>query len=358
VATVGNQYIFYGDVAPIVTQTLEPAFAKARFDSERREIEKYREPLIRQTVRQMIETKLMYQEFRREVEKNAPQDKLGEIQKNIDKKIAETFEAELADTRTKIANLKPEQIAELMKRDHIMPRLAMVMRDHNAESLAELDAALRKYGTTLDRQVRYYGEYKLGRSTVGKHVNIKPEITHQEMLDYYHAHTADYAVPAKARFEILTARLSNYPTVGDAVNAVGAMGNEVYFGTPFAAVAQRSSQEPNAKSGGYYDWTSQGSLASEAIDQAVFSLEVGKLSRVIQDDRGCHIVRVIERRPAGQISFVEAQKAIKEAILAQKRDEAYKKFVEQLSSSTKVWTIYDPPAAAATASQNGGTVPR
>jgi hypothetical protein len=356
VATVGNKFIFYGDVAPIVAQALEPAFAKAESDFERSQIEKYREPLIRQTIRQMVETKLMYIEFEREVMKNAPKDKLAEVRKNIDKKVSESFEQELAEMRTKIAKAKPEEIQELVKRDPIVPRLALLMRDSQAESLAELDAALRRFGSTLDKEVRYYGEYKLGRSTVGKHINFNPEITHQEMLDYYREHAADYAVPAKARFEILTARYSNYPTVADAVNAVGAMGNEVYFGVPFAAVAKRSSQEPNAQAGGYYDWTSQGSLASKPIDEALFSIDVGKLSQVIHDDRGCHIVRVIERSPAGQISFLEAQTKIKEAIKIQKREADYKKFVQQLGSGTKVWTVYDD--ATVTARQPTGSQPR
>jgi parvulin-like peptidyl-prolyl isomerase len=347
VATVGDKFIFYGDVAPLVNQMLEPALAKATNDFERQQIEKYREPLTRQAIRQMVETKIMYMEFEREIAKNAPKDKLAEVRKNVEKKVFESFEAELADMRTKIAKAKPEEIPNLLKGDPIVPRLALLMKESNCESLSELDLALRRHGSTLDKQVRYYGEYKLGRSTIGKHINFKPEITHQEMLDYYREHAADYAVPAKVRFEILTARYSSFPTAAAAENAVATMGNEVFFGTPFAAVAKRSSQEPNAQSGGYYDWTSQGSLASKPIDEALFTLEVGKLSQIIKDDRGCHIVRVIERSPAGQIDFLDAQKKIKEAITTQKREADYKKFVQQLGKGTKVWTIYDDADAIA-----------
>jgi hypothetical protein len=226
-----------------------------------------------------------------------------------------------------------------------VPRLAVLMRDSNAESLGELDLALRRYGTTLEKQVRYYGEYKLGRSSIGKHINFKPEITHQEMLDYYRERSADYAVPAKARYEIMTVKFETFPTRADAFNAIAAMGNEVYFGAPFKAVAQRSSQEPNAATGGYYNWTSQGSLASKPIDEALFTLETGKLSQIIEDSRGYHIIRVIERTPAGQVPFLEAQKKIKESITSRKREADYKKFVQQLGKGTQVWTIYDEAIA-------------
>ena len=354
---VGDKVIFHGDIAPIVNQILEPELAKAPSPLERSLLEqRYREMLTRQTLRQMVETKIMYLEFDREIIKNTPKDKLSEARKNIDKKVAESFEAELADMRSKLAKAKPEEMPELLKRDPIVPRLALLMKESNAESLGELDLALRRYGSTLEKQVRYYGEYKLGRSTVGKHINFNPEITHQEMLDYYREHAADYAVPAKVRFEILTAKFSNYPTPADAENALAAMGNEVFFGTPFAVVAKRSSQDPNAAAGGYYDWITQGSLASQPLNEALFTLEVGKLSQIIKDDRGCHILRVIERTPAGQVPFLDAQKKIKEAIKIQKREADYKKFVQQLGTGTKVWTIYDD--AEATARQPSATQPR
>jgi parvulin-like peptidyl-prolyl isomerase len=359
VATVGNKYIFYGDVAPMVNQMLQPALAKAPSEFERQQIEKYRDPLTRQAIRQMVETKLMYLEFEREIVKNAPKDKLPEVRKNIDKKVFESFEQELADTRAKIDKARPEELPELLKRDPIVPRLVMLMKDVNAESLGELDAALRQFGSTLEKEVRYYGEYKLGRTTVGKHINFKPEITHQEMLDYYHEHAADYAVPAKVRFEILTVKFESFPTRQAAQAAIAAMGNEVFFGAPFKAVAQKGSQEPNAQAGGYYDWTSQGSLASQPIDEALFTIETGKLSQIIEDNRGLHIVRVIERSPAGQVSFLEAQPKIKEAITTQKKEADYKKFVQTLGVGTRVWTIYDDQAEpTATARQQGGTQPR
>ncbi|HEX5106563.1 MAG TPA: peptidyl-prolyl cis-trans isomerase [Pirellulaceae bacterium] len=357
IATVGDKFILYGDVSPIVNQLLQPMLDKATNPLEQHEIEKYREPLTRQTLNQMIETKLMYLEFERDLLKKAPKDKLAEVQANVTKKVSESFENDLREMRKKVADAKPDQIQELMRRDPNVTRLALLMRDNQVETLGELDLLLRRFGSTLEKQVRYYGEYKLGRTGIATHINFNPEVTHQEMLDYYYEHAADYAVPAKARFEILTAKSANFPNRGAAYSAIAAMGNEVFFGAPFKAVAQKSSQEPNAKQGGYYDWTSQGSLASEPINQALFTLEVGKLSQIIEDDQGYHIVRVIERTPAGQVSFLDAQKEIKKAIELRKRDGDYKKIVEKLSHGTQVWSIYDSSTATAPP-QPGAPVPR
>jgi hypothetical protein len=266
------------------------------------------------------------------------------------------FETDLARMRQEIAGAAPEQVQKMMARDPVLPRMAILMRDNQCETLNELDGVLRRYGSSLEKQIRLYGENKAGRSTISRHVNTKPEITHQEMLDYYQKNAAEFAVPAKARFELLTVRFDKFPTKNDAWNTLAEMGNAVFFSTPFATVARNHSQEPNAAKGGYYDWTTQGSLASKPIDAAVFTLEPGKLSQIIEDDRGYHILRVIERTDAGQISFLEAQTDIKKALAAQKLDADYKEYVEMLRTSTRVWTIYDEETAVAR--QPGGGVQR
>src|SRR5262245_28475993 len=133
------------------------------------------------------------------------------------------------------------------------------------------------------------------------------------------------------------------------------MGNAVVFGAPFDAVARKLSQEPKASEGGQYEWVNPGSLASKPIDRAVFTLEVGKLSQTIEDDQGFHIVRVKERQEAGQVSFLEAQPKIKEAIDRQRRIADQQKYLAELRTRTTVWTIFDQPDVA---SQPGGSIRR
>jgi hypothetical protein len=348
VARVGDKVIFYGDVAPTVNQILEPALAKAKNDFEREQIEKAREVLVKNVLRQMIESKLMYLEFEREMARNvgADAEKLASARRDLDRKIADMFENKLTHYRQAIASAEPDEIQTLLRRDPLAVRMAILMKEHDGETLADLDAVLRRYGSSLGLHLRQFGEHELGMEMMRRSIRSNPDVTHQEMLDYYRQHAADYAVPAKARFELLTVRFANFPDRAAAWNAICEMGNQVYYGKPFEAVARASSQEPQASQGGYYDWVTPGSLASKPIDHAVFTLEVGKLSQVLEDERGFHIVRVIERHEAGMVSFLDAQPKIKEAIKAQKREADYKKFLAGLSTRTNVWTIYDEPSLA------------
>lgn len=368
-ARVGDQFIFFGDVAPTVDMMLEPALQKARQEIEkkaaeqqlgpaevqeqlataRREILKQgRQIYLPQVLQQYIQNKMMYMSFERDLRKNT-KDKYGEARASIDKKLRLLFEEQLKKMREVVATIPPEDNAKLAKvsqQSPIATRLAVLMRDHKLESMGELETKLRSLGTSLEQQISQFGEQAAGRQAASSHFKNTHEVTHQELQDYYEQHADDFRIAAKVKFEILTVKWANFPDRDAARSALATMGNHVFYGASFAEVARRGSQEPNAKDGGLYDWVTKGSLASKPIDQAIFSLDVERLSQIIEDDTGCHIVRVKERTEAGMISFVDAQTKIKEAIEQQKKEAEYKKFVELLQKSTVVWTIFDAPATA------------
>lgn len=361
-ARVGDKTILYCDVAPIVNMRLEPILAKAKSPAERQAMEAaYRDPLTKAVVDQAVFNKMLLMEFERSMPSELKTDakKRAEAEGKLKKQIRTAFDSSLNAARERIATATPEEIESLMKQDATVVRLALLMKERHLESPGELDAALRLYGTSLEQQVKDFGEYMMGmeaaRKVIGGETKEgrgskggKKEVTHQEMLDYYQAHVADYYIPAKARFEILTSRFSNF--AGDrnaAYDWIVRMGNEaVVGGTPFPAVARKHSHEPHADQGGYYDWVNPGSLASKPIDRAVFTLEVDKLSQIIEDETGFHIVHVLERKAAGQVSFQEAQPDIRKAIETQRRGAEQQKYLTALRARSKVWTIFDPPPDA------------
>src|SRR5206468_1856648 len=99
------------------------------------------------------------------------------------------------------------------------------------------------------------------------------------------------------------------------------MGNGVLRGTPLAEVAKVRSQGATAGKGGQWEWTAQGSLRSTVLDRAIFSLPVGAMSQIVEDDDGYHIVRVLQRKAGGRTPFLEAQVEIKKQL----RDDRKKK---------------------------------
>ncbi len=315
IAWVGDQPIQVGDVMPMVEQMLAPHLAKLSAEQLResqKQIEQQKQTLLKQALNSAVETKLMYLEFLRSV----PADKRKEVLPRINKKAEEQF--------------AEKQLPDAMKKA-------------NVSSPGELDNKLREFGSSLAKQKQGFLERALGQSVLGQKINYEPEITHQDMLNYYHEHSAEYDRPAQVRWEKLSVRFDRYPNKAAAWEAVGALGAEVWKGVKLAEVAQHSSQGADASDGGYHDWTNQGSLASEVLDHAIFTLPVGQLSERLEDERELHIIRVIERREATRVSFVDAQVDIKETLRKQKIKEQVQTYIAHLKQTSYVWTIYDEP---------------
>lgn len=312
VARVGSEVILLGDVLGPIEQTL--ASYKDKYSQP--ELEQLREQLIRQQVQVAAENKLLYLAYLREIPPERLNEALPKIWDEVHRRFDET------------------ELPKLLER-------------FGASSPAELDAKLREFGWSLAKHRRMYGERALGMAGVYQKIKTDPEVTHQELLQYYYDHLDEFSFPARARWEELAVRFDRFPNRRAALDAIVAMGNEVVLGgAPLWAVAKRSSQGFTASQGGQHDWTTQGSLASEALDRALFELPIGQLSPIIEDETGYHIIRVLERHPAGRTPFTEVQKEIKKKLQEEKRKAAFAEYVARLRREIPVWTIYDHVSGA------------
>jgi hypothetical protein len=325
------------------------------------QLEEQKKMMFRQQLQGEVQTKLGYLDFMRQV----PADKASDLQKRIN----ESFEKDLELVRQRLRTLeaqakqeaaaaqsdragmgKPkdgtpdrkEEVSELARRDPILFRIAILMNQEEIETLGDLDLLLRRYESSLEKQQRAYGEHKLMQMSVMKHVRKDVEVTHEQMLTYYREHLESYAIPARVRWEEIMVRFDRHPNEDAAMAEIAALGNEVYLGgASLAGVAKRSSHGPTAAQGGQFDWTDRGSLASQTVEEAIFTLPLNKLSQIIRDERGLHIVRVLERTEATYVPFLEAQVEIKEKIRAEIRQSDVQNYLTKLRKTTNVWTIFD-----------------
>jgi hypothetical protein len=215
------------------------------------------------------------------------------------------------------------------------------IKDAEVRTPAELDLKLRALGSSLEKERRAYAERLVAQAMVGRNIDRSQEVTHEQLLTYYNEHQEEFAYKAKARWEQLCTLRANHPSESAARRKLAQMGNEVLHGAPLSAVARRSSEGLTASDGGGFDWTEQRSLASTPLDEALFSLPVGKLSKIIPDASGFHIIRVIERQPAGVLEFAKVQKEIEKAIRQQRLQQQAKAYLDDLRRKTPIWTAFD-----------------
>ncbi|MEM9657167.1 MAG: peptidyl-prolyl cis-trans isomerase [Planctomycetota bacterium] len=272
--------------------------------------------LLRRQVNGLIETKLLYADFRRTV----PPEHMPLVQEQL----AEPFE------------------------EHEVPRLMKMLR---AEKRADLEALFRKYGTSLKDVQRQFTERTISGQWLRERIPKPQPITHEQMLAYYHDHLKDYEFEAKAKYEELMVRYDRFHGDRDAAwRELSAMGNEVWRmaesnpglrGPVFAEMAKARSHGFNAVDGGLHDWTTIGALRCDALNRELATLQIGQMSDGVASELGFHIVRVLERKDAGRTPFEEAQTDIRKLLENEQRQELVKAEVAKLRKDARVWTVFD-----------------
>jgi hypothetical protein len=317
-ARVGSEVVQASEILPTARQTLDAFIAKLgdeftkmppEFQEERRK--QWERELVERTLEDAIKIKLLMVEIRGTAQEEA-------ITKNIER-IRKEFN------------------------EHEIKRLMSV---YKATSVVDLENKLRAQGGSLESQRMVYVERYMAISWLRQQVRQQKEPSHEQMANYYRQHLADWQRPARARWEQLTARFDKFPSKEAALQALRQWGNAVWFGAPLAEVAKQHSQGISAEEGGLNDWTTEGSLRSAAIDQALFGLPVGQLSQILEDEEGYHIVRVVEREERRTIPFNEVQPEIKQKLVDGDQQQLMTEYLAKLRERMPVHSVLDGGAAA------------
>lgn len=271
--------------------------------------------VMRMMVMQLIDTKLIFSDFRRTM----PPENLQKIEETI----AGPFE------------------------EVEVPRL---MKIFDVTDRAQLEEALRQSGVGLKDVQRQFTEKTVAGEWIRQQMPKPKPVTHEEILAYYQDHLKEYEYPAQVRWEELMVRFDRAGDRDTAWKTLAGMGNEVWSkvasnpsvrGPVFAETAKAQSHGFTASEGGVHDWTTLGALKCEELNTALATLAVGQLSNGIESETGFHIVRVLERKEAGRKPFTLAQAEIVETLQAEQKEVLYQAQLEKIRKNARVWTIFD-----------------
>lgn len=315
VARVDDQVVLASDVMWQVNQMIAMSVAQSGQQVPPEELPKVQQMLLRRMVTQLIDTKLLYADFRRTV----PPENLA----MVDKSIAGPFE------ETEV----PKLIGMFKVKDR-----------------TELEAALKQSGGSLKSVQVQFTEKTVAGEWLRQRMPRPKTITHEEMLAYYQDHLKEYEFPSQARWEEICVRFDRGGGRDAAWQALAEMGNEVWGkvvanptlrGPVFTDVAKAKSHGFTAADGGVHDWTTLGALKCEALNEALATLELGQLSPGLESEQGFHIIRVLERKEAGRTPFTEAQTKIRATLEAEQKSTLLAAELAEVRKKARVWTIWD-----------------
>jgi hypothetical protein len=270
--------------------------------------------LMKKQLSGIVDRKLLYDAFRR----NVPAENIPHIEENL----ADPFEKQ---------------------------EIPLLMKQFNVGSQGELERKLCEMGSSLNDTKRAFNERVIASEWMRNKIKVNEEISPIEIHDYYVTHPTEYDYPTKVRWEELMVRKSRYASGQEAYAAACAIGNDAWTvcrtiqdpkQPAFAEIAKAKSDGVTKDKGGQYDWTSEGSLALKPLNDALFSLPVGRMSTIIDTPVSFHIVRVLERKEAGRTPFTEVQVKIRDKLKDDRLHTAQDKYLQELRSEASIETIF------------------
>jgi hypothetical protein len=321
IARFDNQIVLACEVLWRVNQMIESH--QARTSAEQRippeELAGVRAQLMKREVASMVDRKLLYGEFRR----FAPAENLPRVEQSL---------------------LEPFEERE-------MPEL---MKQLKVDNQRDLEQELARLGSSLADVRRAFNEKVIASEWIRSKVKINEEVSPDEMLEYYRSHLATYEFPTQARWEELMVNKSRFADEREAYAELTRIGNDVWqrgtqsqvLGPAFAEVAKVKSDGLTAKDGGAYDWTTKGALSCAAIDDALFTLQVGQMSAIIDSGPAFHIVRVLERHEAGRKPFTDVQIEIRDSLREERLRAGMEEYLTKLRQDARIWTAFSGNVSA------------
>lgn len=155
----------------------------------------------------------------------------------------------------------------------------------------------------------------------------------KELAEYYRRNKERFRTEEQVRAAHIVKHVEKGVTEGEAKASADALYARLSQGTSFEQVADQYSDCPG--NGGDLGYFPRGKMVKE-FDDTVFGLRVGQTSEVFQTVFGFHIVKVLDRRPAGLRSFREAREEIRARIMERRRTKKIEAYVDRLRESAVI----------------------
>jgi len=208
-------------------------------------------------------------------------------------------------------------------------------------TLEDVAAFLKTNGVTDKDLVEQVRHSLVVRKFVDAQLGVPKHPGDAEVRAYYDAHGDQFARPEAVHIsQIVVSVPPDDPPARrtEARLKTEAIMKELRGGKDFAEMAHRHSDGGEAKKGGDSGWVWAGGGALPPVERAALALQPGQLSDIVESRRGFHIIKAIERRPAGVVPFEEARERIVERLADDKRRDQLRAYAADLRKSARIET--------------------
>ncbi len=155
----------------------------------------------------------------------------------------------------------------------------------------------------------------------------------KELADFYRRNKDRFRQDETVQAAHIVKHVDKDFTAQQAREAVEELYAQLQNGRSFEEVANGQSDCPG--NGGDLGYFPRGQMVKE-FEDVVFNLRVGETSGVFQTVFGFHIVKLLDRQPAGLRPFGEVKDSIHQELLEQRRTRLLEQYVDRLRESATI----------------------
>lgn len=289
-ATINGRPIFVDDVL-FRDPRLRAYFAQAKEQISPEQYAELRNHAIKQRIQPLIEQELLLQALRTQLK----DEQLDGIKKHID------------------TMFETEQLPKLMKAAKVATR-------------GEFEMKLRQTDTSLEALRTEFRNHQLAQQFLSSRTMPRDGFDRKDLLRHYQDNQDKFAIAGRVKWQQIHLSHAKHKGSRGAKKLADQIVARLEQGEEFEKLAREFSDGPTAAQGGYQDWTTQHSLKSDELDEALFEMPIGEEFARIDGPDAIDIVVVLDRQEAGVKSFASVQADIRNEL----RNSEFRRSVQDL----------------------------
>jgi len=203
------------------------------------------------------------------------------------------------------------------------------------ETEDEFQEALIKDNTTMKDVVEKFRSEILKEKFIASEVRANIVITPSEIKAHYDENLDKFMVPATVRVSNILIRKKENQDKNKALKRAEEVLGRLNKGADFSEMAKVYSEGTRAKEGGDMGYLAKGQLRKE-FDEAIFSLERGEATEIIESNVGYHIFMVTEKKDPVVISLKEAHNKVRDVIYRLKAKEKFEEIITEIKKDAYI----------------------
>jgi peptidyl-prolyl cis-trans isomerase SurA len=219
----------------------------------------------------------------------------------------------------------------------LVKRLDEVRKQNNLSSLEDLEKAVEQQGIVWEDYKTQLRNGLLTQEVIRREVGGRMNIGSDEVKQYYDAHKQDFNRPEQVSLAELF--LSTDGKSPEEIEAIRTKADDLHSrlvkGASFDDLVKRYSEGSTAQQGGELGEFQRGQL-SKQLEDAVFPMDKGQFTDVIQTKTGFEILKVLDHNQAGMQPLDKVDGEIQNILYRQKMDPAMRTYLAQLREESYV----------------------